>query len=531
MALLNKTVSELLIDIERGRIALPDMQREFIWENTQIRDLVDSLYKNHPIGMILLWQTKPDDNIPITAIDDATKEISNYTELVIDGQQRLTSLLLVKKGVIFKGGKERTIRLLFNPFEEKFELEIPPLKNKPDWFDVTKVIKEGEYYVVNREELKKMGRTDEEIYECLQKLGEVKNIFMGARNNIPVFTISSDVDYEEVADIFVKINSKGTRIRITELLLALLSLKIPGKFRNDFRNYIEELEEKDWYIDAGVVIRSLVAISVKQGRLAYFKSIARNISEGDLRNNWDITKKSLNECLKILEENLGIRKSDILPSQHVLIPLTFYISQKKDAFSEKDTKEFILWFLLASFWGRYAGPTETRLDEDIRSIIENKSLNKLFHLLKSQVGRLLIDEERFTGKSKNSKLMLYVVARNEGAEDWWKGHKITTSDYEEHHIIPRSLLKKAGYEYSLIDDTSNIAFLTERANRKISNISPEIYLLEIDKAKLEKQFIPLDRSLYKIENYELFLKQRRKMIVEKINAYLKSLGIEEYEKN
>jgi len=528
MALLNKTVNELLIDIERGRIALPDMQREFIWENTQIRDIVDSLYKNHPIGMILLWQTNPDDNVPITAIDDTTKEINNYTELVIDGQQRLTSLLLVKKGVIFKGAKERTIKLLFNPFEEKFELETPPLKNKPDWFNITRVIKEGEYSVVNRENLKQVGWNEEKIYECLRKLGDVRNIFTGARNNIPVFTISSDMDYEEVADIFVKINSKGTRIRITELLLALLALKIPGEFRKDFRNYIEKLEDNDWYVDAGVIIRSLVAISVKQGRLAYFRSIARNISDEDLRNNWDVTKKSLEECFKILEENLGIKNSDILPSQYVLIPLAFYISQKKDAFSERDTREFILWFLLASFWGRYAGSPETRLDEDIKSITENKSLHKLFHLLKGQVGRLLIDEERFAGKSKNSKLLLYVVARKEGAEDWWKGHRITTSDYEEHHIIPRSLLKKAEYEYSLIDDASNIAFLTEKANRRISNALPQTYLTEIDSAKLEKQFVPLDKNLWMIENYEHFLQQRRKIIVEKVNAYLKSLGVEDY---
>jgi hypothetical protein len=351
---------------------------------------------------------------------------------------------------------------------------------------------------------------------------------MAARNNIPVFIIPSNMDYEEVVDIFVKINSKGTRIRITELLLALLALKIPGEFRNDFRNYIEELENDGWCIDDGVVIRSLVAISVKQGRLAYFRSIARSISEEDLLNKWDITKKSLRECLKILEENLGIRNSDILPSQYVLIPLTFYISQKNDAFSERDTKEFILWFLLASFWGRYAGSPETRLDEDIKSITENKNLRKLFHSLKAQVGRLLADEERFTGTSKNSKLLLYVVARNEGAEDWWKGHKITTSDYEEHHIIPRSLLKKANYEYSLIDDVSNIAFLTEKANRRISNTPPEIYLAEIDSAKLKKQFVPLDKNLWKIENYELFLQQRRKVIVEKVNDYLKSLGVEEY---
>lgn len=528
MALLNKTINEFLTDIERGRIALPDMQREFIWENTQIRDLADSLYKNHPIGMILLWQTNPDDNIPITAIDDTTQEISNYNELVIDGQQRLTSLLLIKRGVIFKGGKERCIKLLFNPFEEKFEIEIPPLRNKPEWFNVTEVIQKGAFSVVNRDELKKIGWDENKIDMALERLSSVRDIFMGARNNVPVFTISSDMDYEEVADIFVKINSKGTRIRITELLLALLALKIPGEFRKDFRDYVEKLEDNGWIIDAGVIIRTLVAISVKQGRLAYFRSIARSISDENLRNNWGVTKKSLNECYTILEENLGIKNSEILPSQYVLIPLAFYISQKKNAFSTNDTKEFILWFLLASFWGRYAGSPETRLDEDIKSITENKNFGKLFHLLKSQVGRLLVDEERFTGKSRNSKLLLYIVARNEGAEDWWKGHKITTSDYEEHHIIPRSLLKKADYEYALIDDVANIAFLTEKANRKISNMSPEEYLSEIDSAKLEKQFVPPDKNLWKIENYEDFLIHRRRIIIEKVNAYLKLLGIEKY---
>jgi len=528
MALLTKTINELLTDIERGRVALPDMQREFIWENTQIRDFVYSLYKNHPIGMILLWQTNPNDNVPITAIDDDTKEISNYSELVIDGQQRLTSLLLVKKGIISKGTKKKIIRLLFNPFKEEFELEIPPIKNKHEWFNVTKVIQEGPFSVINREKLRQIGWDDNKIDIALEKLSTVKDIFVGARNNVPVFTISSDMDYEEVVDIFVKINSKGTRIRTTELLLALFALKIPGEFRKDFLDYIEKLEDNGWDIDASVIIRTLVAISVKQGRLVYFKNIAGNISEKDLHNNWEITKKSLEECFKILEENLGIKNSNILPSKHVLIPLAFYISQKKDAFSEKDTKEFILWFLLASFWGRYTGPTESRLEEDIKLISENKNLSNLFHLLKNQVGRLLIDEEKFAGKSKNSKLLLYVVARNEGAEDWWKGHKVTTSDYEEHHIIPQSLLKKAEYEYSLIDDVGNIAFLTEKANRKISNTQPEKYLSEIDPEKLKKQFVTLDKNLWKIENYEDFLNHRRQIIIEKINDYLKSLEIGKY---
>lgn len=526
MALLNKTISELITDIERGRIALPDMQREFVWDNTQIRDLVDSLYKNHPVGMILLWQTNPSENVPITRIDDTTQEISEYSELVIDGQQRLTSLFLVKHGVIFKGGKERKIKLLFNAETEEFEVEIPRIRNKPEWINVTELIGGGVFQY--RDRLKGMGWDDEKIHQAMERMGRVRDIFVGERNSIPVFSISSSMEYDEVADIFVKINSKGTRIRITELLLALLALKIPGEFRQDFRRYLDELEDKGWEVDASVVIRSLVAIAAKQGRLAYFRGLARSISNEKLRNTWVITKKAINDCLKMLDENLGIRTSDILPSQYVLIPLAFYLSKKEGQFTDEESKDFSLWFLLASFWGRYAGSPETRLDEDIREIDRHQSLKPLFGLLKNQVGRLLVDEERFAGKSRNSKLLLYVAAKNEGAEDWWKGHKITTSDYEEHHIIPRSLLKKAGYDFSLIDDAANIAFLTEKANRKISNADPIEYLANIDKIKLEKQFVPLDENLWDIKNYEDFLTHRRRIIVEKINNYLKTLGIEKY---
>jgi len=526
MALLNKTISELITDIERGRIALPDMQRDFVWDNTQIRDLVDSLYKNHPVGMILLWQTNPTENVPITRIDDTTQEISEYSELVIDGQQRLTSLFLVKHGVIFKGSKERKIKLLFNPETEEFEVEIPRIRNKPEWINVTELIGGGVFQY--RDRFKGIGWSDEKIHQMMERMGRVRDIFIGERNSIPVFSISSSMEYDEVADIFVKINSKGTRIRITELLLALLALKIPGEFRQDFKRYLDELEDKGWEIDASVVIRSLVAIAAKQGRLAYFRGLARNISDERLRENWTITKRAVNDCLKMLDENLGIRTSDVLPSQYVLISLAFYLSKKESKFTEEEAKDFSLWFLLASFWGRYAGSPETRLDEDIKEIEKYQSLTPLFGLLKNQVGRLLIDEERFAGKSRNSKLLLYVAARNEGAEDWWKGHRITTSDYEEHHIIPRSLLKKAGYDFSLIDDAANIAFLTEKANRRISNADPIKYLAEIDKNKLEKQFVPLDESLWDIKNYEDFLIHRRRIIVEKVNNYLRKLEIEKY---
>ena len=527
MALETMTINELLLRVENEEIALPDIQREFVWSNTQVSDLIESVYKKHPIGMILLWEVS-DKEVPVLSIRGRKREGVRYRYLVIDGQQRLTSLLLAKTGKLQQGRNIKELKLYFNPIEEEFQLESPKIKNKPDWFKVNEVVTTDSLVsLVDRARLKQeLNLKEEEIYEkVISRLESLKSIFLGDRNSLPVYKLSSATEYEEVTDIFVKINSKGTRIRITELLLALLSLKLPGKFKKDVSGYLANKEDEGWFLDTAVLIRTLVAISAKQGRLAYFRSIARKISDRALRKNWQLTKESLDHVIKILEENLGIKSSEMIPSQNSLVPLAFYLFVKNGKLRGNDTKKFILWFLLSNYWSRYVGPTETRLDEDIRSIEETKSLDIAFRNLKNQVGRLYVDNESFTGRDKSKKLLLYVVARRKGAEDWFKGHKITTTDYEEHHIFPRSLLKKRNIDVNLIDDIANIAFLTERANRTISNLYPFEYFKDVDNEKLRKQFVPINKNLWKMDAFGKFTEIRRKNIVREVNNFLKDIGL------
>jgi hypothetical protein len=535
MGLATSTVNELLTDIESGQTALPDMQRDFVWENTKVRDLVSALYRNHPIGMLLLWETNPDDNIPMTRIDDLSKETTKYAHLVIDGQQRLTSLYLVKHGKIFQHGSTapRTIELFFNPLEERFEVAMPGVRDAPGWFNLTSLIQEGEAAIADHIKLEKLSWSADEIaratsYEMMKRLGEVRNIFVGSRNSVPVFSISSTVDYEEVTQIFLDVNSAGTRIRVTELLLALLALKVPGAFKQSIRRFVDQLQEQyHWEVDISVLVRCLVAIAANEGKLKSFRTIAKSIDADSLSKYWHQTEEAFSACVRMLDENLGIHTTDILPSQQVLIPLTYYLATKKGGFTAEESNDFSLWFLLASFWQRYSGSTETQLDADIRTVHASSSLKGLFASLRKDVGRLLIDEDRFAGRSRNSRLLSYVTARANGAEDWFKGHKITSTDYEEHHIIPRSLLK-GKYDLALIDDTSNLAFLTEKANKLISNTDPAMYLQDIDPTKLQLQCVPMDRALWQLDRYPDFLQERRRLLVETINNYLRTLGIDAY---
>jgi hypothetical protein len=336
------------------------------------------------------------------------------------------------------------------------------------------------------------------------------------------------VDYEEVTQIFLDVNSAGTRIRVTELLLALLALKVPGAFKQSIRKFVDRLQEEyRWEVDISVLVRCLVAIAAHEGKLKSFRAIAKSIDADSLSTYWRQTEEAFSACVRMLDENLGIHSTDILPSQQVLIPLTYYLSAKKGGFTSEESNDFSLWFLLASFWQRYSGSTETQLDADIRGIHASGSLKGLFASLRTDVGRLLIDEGRFAGRSRNSRLLSYVTARANGAEDWFKGHKITSTDYEEHHIIPRSLLK-GRYDLALIDDTSNLAFLTEKANKLISNADPATYLLSIDPTKLQLQCVPTDHALWQLDRYPDFLRERRRLLIETINDYLRTLGIDAY---
>jgi len=506
--------------------AIPDMQREFVWTNTQVRDFIDSLYHGHPVGMLLVWEVNQDDNIPIRHIDDQNHVLGEFRHLVIDGQQRLTSLLLVKQGSLFKGKKKREIKLLFNPLTEEFQIEIPKIKGDISWFNVSEVINSESILKLIREKklIEKKGLDQEGEDKIHDNLSRLKSVFFGEGYSIPIYKISREVSYSEITDIFVKLNSKGTKIRITELILALLSLKLPGKFKQSLNEFIESLENSGWSIETSVLIRCLVAIAVKGARLRYFRNIADSISEKELETYWGITKDSIKHALQIFEQNLGIKTSSVIPSQLAIIPIVFFLS-KKEKLTERDTKELILWFLMSSYWARYTGPTETRLDEDIKNIDQNEDFSRLLKNLKNQVGRLFISKDDFVGFKENVKLLSYVTLRNKKAEDWFKGNVITTTDYEEHHIFPRSLLFNAGYDYRIIDDVANIAFLTQKANRSILDKEPYEYMASIDKNKLKKQCVSYDKEILKIKKYEVFLKRRRNLLIKEINNYLKSLGL------
>jgi hypothetical protein len=253
--------------------------------------------------------------------------------------------------------------------------------------------------------------------------------------------------------------------------------------------------------------------------------LRRDYEATRLTEAWARARESIEKTIKILEENLGIDTADILPSQAVLITMAYYIGSKY-TLAEDDVRRLLLWFLLASYWGRYSSAHDTRLNEDL-GIINNK-LNEpwkeLLGKIKELSGRLLLSEEDFQGWDVDRFLLLYVILKQRGALSLFSRRPFTASIVQIHHIFPRALLE-GHFAENLIDDVANKTLVTPKENIRAGAREPLEYLFKhVDDRTLETHMIPKDVTLLRRDKFEDFLKARREMLVSSINGYLRQLA-------
>lgn len=263
-------VRELLDEIERGEVLLPEIQRSYVWKAPQVARLFDSIYREFPSGQILLWDTTL---LPVTKSLEGAETPPGGTvgrpKIVLDGQQRLTSLYKVL------GNEKNQIKVCFNLETEQFQLYLRRLEADPLWVSVRQVIRNETH------DLDVLGRIaerggpaigDPKSREYLDRLQKLKRI---GEYKYPIEIFRSD-EYEEVTELFVRINSAGTRLRLAELVLAQLAMRLPGAIVSMFETAIEEYEEIGYALDARFLIRALIAAGTGQSRLRYLTEFWKN---------------------------------------------------------------------------------------------------------------------------------------------------------------------------------------------------------------------------------------------------------------
>jgi hypothetical protein len=335
------------------------------------------------------------------------------------------------------------------------------------------------------------------------------------------------LDYEEVAEIFVRVNSLGVKLRGSDLALA----QITARWRNslvEFEKFQEECEERWMTLDLGLLVRAMVVFATGQSR---FDRVA-TIPIDRFKKGWEQAKDGLRFAINFLRTNAGIEDESLLSSPLLFIAIAYFSFVKKERISKEDERLLLYWLYVANARGRYSrGSTESLLDADLNSLHKGKGIQELLDTLKQQFGRLEIEEADFIGRGANSPLfsLVFLALKANGAKDWQSGLGLSLTHsgryhyIQYHHIFPKALLK-GSYEKKEINEISNMAFISGRLNRRLGMKEPIEYLPEIIKLRgkeaLITQGVPLDPKLHTIDKFREFLEIRRKTLVKTLNEFL-----------
>ena len=565
MAKVEATVEELVGMIERGELRLPEMQRQYVWQSPRVRDLLDSLYRGYPSGAILLWET--DENVPLQDMAIAQK-VNPYksTRLLLDGQQRLTSLAAVIRGEpVHVRGRKKPIELLFNldhPEKLEFVTEVnedasdgesdedliddeadsteddlqqrfnrmtfvvatKKLAQLPQWVKVTDVFKTEN----NNEFLKKAGVNSFDDPNCeryTQRLARLRDI---RKYSYRMDVLEPKLSYDEVTEIFVRVNSLGAKLRSSDLALA----QITAKWRNSlqlFQGFQKECKLKGFDLDLGSMhLRTLIAFATGQSR---FRTVG-GLDVDALKKGWKEGCLGMDYALNFMRSNVKIENPTLLSSPFILVSLAYFGHQHDYKLSAAESSQLARWVLMANAKGRYSrGSSETILDQDLAAIRQEKTADDLIERLRQQVGRTSIEPEDLDGRNQRSALFktMFLAFREAGARDWRSDLVIALShsgvhhQLQFHHIFPKAVLK-GSYTDREINDIANLCFIAGKTNRQISNKAPIVYfegILESSgTACFDAQCIPTEEFLLNPDNYKLFLETRRALISERLNKYL-----------
>lgn len=560
------SVRELVDKVRHGELALPEMQRRYVWPATRVRDLLDSLYRGYPSGTILVWET--DENIETRELAVRANQAPTTSQklLLLDGQQRITSLSAILSGEpIHVRNRKRPIDILFNlehpegpPIEimevdeNDFTTDIEDIDNEEtDDSDIQEEMRKHTFVVASRslqndplwvpvsdifvkdfsEILEKVGITslqDPHYKKYSQRLLQVKNI---ENYSYVMQRLTYDMTYEEVTEIFIRVNSLGIKLRGSDLALAQITSRWKG-FINLIEDFASKFNDNENYIlETGLPVRMLVVFATHQSR---FRTIGK-ISKEKLEESWKIAIEGLHYAINFLRENAGIDNLSYLSSPFLLIPIAVYWIQKKnEVLTPEEENKLLHWFYFAHMRGHYSmGSSESILEADLGVLFKGKTLDDLIQQLFLHVKKFNVDSDDLFNRGIRSPFftMLYFVLKQNGAEDWWSGLKLSerhtgsAHTIQFHHIFPKSLLKDK-FDKKEINEIANLAFIGGKTNRQITNKEPINYLDKEVVAKrgedaLTSQLIPLDKKMWEIDNYQNFLNYRRNAIADAINKFMK----------
>ena len=528
-----QSIQSLVTDIRDGKLLLPEMQRAYVWKSTQVRDLFDSLYHDYPSGQLLVWET---DNLPASgnrsaSIEGVTTE-DRHPQLLLDGQQRLTSLAAIMLGRPLRVRDiSRPIDIAFNVHTEKFEVVGPRQRGQTGWISLVKFYTEGIMSVFIDLKLDYNAPETKDVLEHLNKLENIKKYKYSVN-------VLEQLSYTEVTHIFVRTNSGGTKLGYADLALAQVSSSWRG-VTEELEQYQKHLAKQGLEVDTGLLLRAIVVLLTGQSHFTrFFRGDKQDVTIEELKAAWERAQKAFEQSLRFLINNCLIDYPELLPTRSIFMPLVAFFDRYGSSLTNKQLRELQRWVYMALIWSRYSGSSETAMDQDIAALASEQPIQAMIQNIESVIGSgRVVTEHELQDQRKNSPYMLmaYVLARQARAQDWFTGTVIGKSaengSYHLHHIFPKSLLSE---KYDLrgdsriVDQVANLVFLSSPANKSLANRPPLKYLPDIEEQRLRAQYVPLQRELWEPDQFDNCIRVRRMMLADAINQLLQSLTGEKY---
>ncbi|HJK75267.1 MAG TPA: DUF262 domain-containing protein, partial [Methanocorpusculum sp.] len=529
----NSSIQTLLSWIRSGEVAIPEIQRPFVWDSTKVRDLIDSLYAGFPVGYIIVWKN------PDIRLKDGT--ISSGKKILIDGQQRITALqaAIVGEPVIGSTYRKKRIKIAFHPLEQSFEVANPAIEKDGKWIpDIAPLYQPGFdsfNFVIDyctRNQLDNSKRSA--VNDVLTKLQQIQN------NSIGVIELSHQLDIKQVTEIFIRINSKGVVLSQADFAMSKISsddhyggnqirktmdyfchlMQKPEDIESICQNDPEFAASEDfskikWIInehddiympDYTDVLRVAFTFKFLRGRISDLVSLlsgrdfnTRDYQEAIAEDSFAKMKEGVLEFVSktnfqrylMIVKSTGIISSSMIRSQNVLnFGYALYLllhSKGEDAtVIEKVVRR---WIVLTILTGRYSGSSESTFEYDIRHFQDKDPMEFLEH---TEDGEL---SDAFWNNSLVTKLntsvasspifQVYLMAQVKKGDYGFLSEQIEVKSLIEqrgdiHHIFPKKYLQKCGIkERGLYNQIANYVYTQSEINIKIKDQAPRDYMAQV----------------------------------------------------
>jgi len=522
-------ISTVLDHIDNGHMALPEFQRGYVWNRDQVRGFFDSLYRRHPVGGLLVWATESNS---AAHRGDGTLA-PGIVKLLLDGQQRVTSLYGAIRGKppkFFDGNAQAFTGLHFHLESQTFKFYQPvEMKIDPLWIDVSELMKKGNAglgaFVTKLSSLPVDGAKVGEYLARLSRLLGVIEIELHIEE-----VTGDDKTLDVVVDIFNRVNSGGTKLSKGDLALAKICADWPDA-RDTMKAKLKEWTAANFRFNLDWLLRSVNTVLTGEAKFQFL----HNKTAADIQNGLKRASKHIDYCLNLISGRLGLDHDQVFFGRFGVPVMVRYLDCRTGPMDAKERDKLLFWFAQAGMWGRFSGSTESYIDQDLAALVgPDGGLDKLLDQLRLWHGSLRAEPGHFTGWSLGARFypVLYLLTRMGEANDWGTGLPLKAnllgkmSRLEVHHIFPKAQLYKRKFKKSEVNALGNFCFLTKDTNLDILDRLPEVYFPEIEAAHpgaLASQWIPMDSSLWKIQNYRDFLEARKALLAAEVNKRMEDL--------